>query len=115
MNGKKQIGLCRTFYYNPCDRKPGMERDPKKRKYCWVAYAGSGHTYQSQRFSIDALGETAAYRLAKAWRAKRAPLDRRASDDTRKKNNARRRADKKRAAVKREEVRIEVRVPVSWA
>lgn len=73
-------GVCRTVYYNACDRK---DKRPEKARACFMAYCGSGPTYQCRRFMIDRLGEDVALTRAIRWRERRAPLDRRSCDDKR--------------------------------
>ncbi len=83
------IGICRTYFFNGADRKEKLE---SKKRPCFVAYAGMGATYKSQRFPIDKLGEQEALDLAIRWRDARGPLHKRQSDITRKLNKSRRKS-----------------------
>jgi hypothetical protein len=74
---KKLIGVCRTHFFNACDRAEKLE---SQKRPCYVAYVGHGRTFQSKRFPIDTLGQQEALELAKEWRAKRAPTDARTCD-----------------------------------
>jgi len=58
-------GICRTFFFNACDRKARLR---SKRRPCYTAYVGHGPFFRSKRFPIDSLGETKAYSLACKWR-----------------------------------------------
>ncbi len=73
------VGISYGFYYNPCDREL---KDPKKRRYCYVAYTGKGKTSQSKRFFVDQWGNDGALEMAIAWRTERVPLNKRQGDIT---------------------------------
>ncbi len=59
------IGVCRTFFFNPADRKKKLLED---RRPCYVAYVGHGRTFKSKRFPIDTLGRAEAMEMAAQWR-----------------------------------------------